>query len=111
MSFPIDADFTASEVAEVVSGFFEPDVDNSDLVEIVWSSVGWLVREGFLTDRGITDTGIAVTFTNKGLNATNNVPSSISGKTSFKEVFVSGLSSISTGTASSIIAEFFKNGS
>lgn len=110
-SFPVDADFTAEEVAEVVSGYFEPRINKDRLIEVVWSSVNWLVREGFLTDRGITDDVFSVTFTHKGLNATNNVPSSIAGKKSFKDIFVGGLTTISTGAASSIIAEFFKNGS
>jgi hypothetical protein len=112
-SFPIEADFTVEEVAIAVSGYFdqESDIDMPRLFDVIWSSVDWLVREGFLTDRGISNSGFVVTFTNMGLNATNNVPSSISGKKSFKEIFVGGLATVSTGTASSIIAEFFKNGS
>ena len=76
-SFPVEADFTAEEVADVVSASSESNIDQSQLIDVIWSSVNWLVREGFLADRGISNSGFSVTFTHMGLNATNNIPSCI----------------------------------
>lgn len=110
--FPMEASFTAVEVAELVKGYFNVEqMDNKKLEDIVWETSSWLVSEGFLRDVASNDQYMSVVLTQKGLNATNSVPSVISGKKSFNEVFVTGLSNLSHSVAAGLMVEFFKNGS
>ncbi|CAA0102800.1 Uncharacterised protein [Zhongshania aliphaticivorans] len=86
-------------------------MDIKKLEDIVWETTSWLVSEGFLRDVASNDQYMSVVLTQKGLNATNSVPSVISGKKSFNEVFVTGLSNLNQNVAAGLMVEFFKNGS
>jgi hypothetical protein len=114
---PIPAVIEASEVAMNVAGYFELSEDDQEfhnqfenIVNVVYHTLDWLIRENFLSDQGSSDTNYLVTFTLQGLNSINGVPSAISGDASFKDVFINGLSNISYGTVSGLMVELFKSG-
>ena len=116
-SFPIPVGFDANEIAQDVFGYF--DMSNNESIlelqvdkifDVVNHASDWLIREGFLQDRGSSDDGFVVTFTLQGLNAVNKTPHSIEAQSSFKDVFINGLVGVPFATAAGLMVELFKGG-
>jgi hypothetical protein len=116
--FPSSTGIDTTEVRNTVTGYFS-DIELEGTVKLtsrqlddrIFDSIDWLISEGFLVDKGSSDSGYVVGLTQKGLNTLNKSPTSINNSKSFRQVFNDGLMSISKSVASGIMVEFFKSGS
>lgn len=106
--FPSPCEVRMQELTQTVNGYFESDVCT---VEKCVYIVKWLQEENFLVDRGSNISFFRLTLSQKGLNAVNSVPSSISENKSIASYIQEGVSKIGTTVASGIMVELFKNGS
>lgn len=112
---PQPAEIQTQQLAILVTEYFAAVEDDqlqeqiNQLDELCNYAIIWLKNEGFLRDFGSSMDSYVVNITLQGLNAINAVPKSIEGKSTFGEVFRTGLGGIPFSVASSTIAEFFKN--
>jgi hypothetical protein len=106
--FPAPAQIQTQGISDAVNGYFEEEVSTS---ENCLYTVKWLLNEDFLIDSGSNLSFFRLTLSQKGLNAVNSFPSSISEKRSVASYIEDGVSKLSVGVATTIMAAFFKNGS
>jgi hypothetical protein len=106
--FPAPAQIQTQVISDTVNSYFIEVVSTN---EKCLYTVKWLLNENFLIDNGSNVSFFRLTLCQKGLNAINSFPSAISEKRSVASYIEDGISKVSVGMATIIMAAFFKNGS
>jgi hypothetical protein len=116
-TFPVPAQIESKKISKVVGDYFQEPNNSVELFahitkldEICQHTIKWLQTEDFLMDGGSNISFYRLTLSQKGLNAINSLPSNISEKRTIRSYISGGLSKVSSGTASGIMVELFKNG-
>lgn len=110
-SFPLESTFGFKDITESIDVFFdENELQNTQIDEVIWSSIDWLNREGFLR-KTVDESEISIVLTSKGLNATNSFLTVLDESKPFKDLIKDKALGASINAVSTLMIDFFKSNS